>query len=124
MPVGDVAARELDLSEFGERLQCERAFGMALGNSQPRAPAKQSLRQVRAEEPTAADQHDELAFERCEMSHGLVSNPAGAREVPGAERSSDLCRPMPHGAEGRKPLGSAPERPLASACGQIGNRVD
>ncbi len=42
----------------------------------PCAAAQQLLRDVRAEEAAAADQDDELVFERGEVGHCLSPNPA------------------------------------------------
>jgi len=45
---------------------------MALGDAQSRAAAEQVLRDIRAQKSAAADQHDELAFQGCAVSHGLL----------------------------------------------------
>src|SRR5690348_18030945 len=61
---------------------------------QARAAAQQFLRDVRAEETAAADQHDELVFERCEVSHCLVPTRPDCGRFRSEEHTSELQSPV------------------------------
>src|SRR5690606_14093137 len=66
--VGNIAAHELDLPEIGGRAQVVCLLRMATDHADAGVAAPQFLGQMRADEAAAADEHDELLFERCEIS--------------------------------------------------------
>lgn len=82
-PVGDIAARELDLAQIGQRTQVDGLFRVPVGDTQARAAAQQFLRQMRAEEPAAADEGDEPVFERSLLCH--------ADSIHLLRRAGDIC---------------------------------
>jgi hypothetical protein len=60
---------------------------------------------VRAKEAAAADQDDQLACERCDVSHGFDPIPPGTEKF---RPAFCFARPMPHAAMACKRSGSAP----------------
>ncbi len=93
--IAHVAAHELDLPEAGQRAQAERLLRVALGDAQPRAAPQQLLREMRAEKAAAADQHDQLVFERRGVSHGVVFQILRRRDPCGAGRERPCNNPAP-----------------------------
>src|SRR5690606_10629120 len=82
---------ELYLPEIGQRLEAEGVLRIALGDPHAGAAPQELPRHMAAEEAAAADQDDELVFERCEMSHDpMQSGACGAGSLSSRRRAP--CR--------------------------------
>ena len=59
-----IAAGKLQLPQIAQRFERKGALRIARGNTQPRTARQQVLRDMAADKAAAADQNDELVFER------------------------------------------------------------